>query len=161
MSMRFPSGPKIPTLSRWRSRTLAARPAPIALPRIADQPFLVADDVVAAAAAAAASFSDLCSCCTFESEGREEETTCSLSTTAPETYSSRNARLYSAYFHSPRKPSVPMLKDRIGGTRASAAKRNEACRMVPSPPKVETRSTLRDKSALALPLPLPLAFGCD
>src|SRR5947207_1202967 len=64
-------------------------------------------------------------------------------------YTSRNARLYSVNFHSPRKPSVPILKDRIGGTTLDAANRDEAWRIVPSPPNVTTMSTL---SRNALPL---------
>ena len=39
---------------------------------------------------------------------------------------------------------MPMLKERIGGTEGLWAKREEARRMVPSPPKVATRSTLED-----------------
>jgi len=35
-----------------------------------------------------------------------------------------------------------MLKDRMGGTRDVVEKREEACRMVPSPPRVVIRSTL-------------------
>ena len=119
------------------------RLAPMALPRIADQPvdfgsagvfsfvsavLVVVVDVVVDDASSGLS--------------DPEEATCSFPATAPETYSSRNARLYSAYLHSPKKPSVPMLKDSTGGTRDSAAKRDDACRIVPSPPKVETRSTL-------------------
>jgi len=34
-----------------------------------------------------------------------------------------------------------MLKLRMGGTRVVVAKREEACRIVPSPPKVVVRST--------------------
>lgn len=37
-----------------------------------------------------------------------------------------------------------MLKLRIGGTEGEVAKREEARRMVPSPPKVAVRSTLED-----------------
>ena len=37
-----------------------------------------------------------------------------------------------------------MLKERIGGTEGDSAKRDEARRMVPSPPKVATRSTLEE-----------------
>ena len=36
---------------------------------------------------------------------------------------------------------MPMLKLRIGGTEAVVAKREEAWRIVPSPPKVAVRST--------------------
>jgi len=60
---------------------------------------------------------------------------------APDMYSSRKARLCSGNFHSPRKPRVPMLKERMGGTEAVVAKREEAWRIVPSPPKVVVRST--------------------
>jgi len=38
-----------------------------------------------------------------------------------------------------------MLKERIGGTEGEVAKREEARRMVPSPPKVVTRSTLEGR----------------
>lgn len=58
--------------------------------------------------------------------------------------------MYSANFHSPRKPSVPMLKDRIGGTEGVVEKRDEACRIVPSPPRVVVKSTFsarRDSNA--------------
>lgn len=61
---------------------------------------------------------------------------------APDMKTSRNARLCSWNFHSPRKPSVPMPNDRIGGTEAAVANRDDARRIVPSPPSVETRSTL-------------------
>lgn len=61
---------------------------------------------------------------------------------APETKTSRKARLYSANFHSPRNPSVPILNDRTGGTLLAVAKREAACRIVPSPPSVDVRSTL-------------------
>lgn len=57
-------------------------------------------------------------------------------------YISRNARLYSANLNSPRKPSVPMLKDRMGGTRGVLEKSAEARSIVPSPPKVVVISTL-------------------
>lgn len=49
-------------------------------------------------------------------------------------------------FHSFRKPNVPMLKLKIGGTEGEVAKRDEARRMVPSPPKVVIRSTLSANS---------------
>ena len=62
---------------------------------------------------------------------------------APDMYSSLKARLCSGNFHSFRKPRVPILKDRIGGTERVVLKREEAWRMVPSPPKVAARSTLR------------------
>ena len=39
-----------------------------------------------------------------------------------------------------------MLKERIGGTEGDVAKREEARRMVPSPPKVVVRSTLCGRS---------------
>lgn len=39
-----------------------------------------------------------------------------------------------------------MLKERIGGTEGDVAKREEARRMVPSPPKVVVRSTLSGSS---------------
>lgn len=48
-------------------------------------------------------------------------------------------------FHSERKPRVPMLKERMGGTEGVVAKREEAWRMVPSPPKVVVRSTLVER----------------
>jgi hypothetical protein len=57
-------------------------------------------------------------------------------------YNSLNALLNSPNFHSFRNPNVPMLKLRIGGTEGEVAKRDEARRMVPSPPKVAIRSTL-------------------
>ena len=116
------------------------RVAPMALPRIADQPVVGFASVLELLVDVDVDVDvDVLSCPT----GAElEEMTCSLPTTAPETYSSRNARLYSAYLHSPKKPSVPILKDSTGGTRASAAKRDDACKIVPSPPNVETRSTL-------------------
>ncbi len=38
-----------------------------------------------------------------------------------------------------------MLKERMGGTEGDVAKRDEARRMVPSPPKVATRSTLEER----------------
>ena len=57
-------------------------------------------------------------------------------------YASRKARLKSLNFHSPRKPRVPMLKERTGGTEMVEEKREEARRMVPSPPNVVTRSVL-------------------
>lgn len=38
-----------------------------------------------------------------------------------------------------------MLKERIGGTEGDSAKRDEARRMVPSPPNVATRSTLEER----------------
>lgn len=38
-----------------------------------------------------------------------------------------------------------MLKERIGGTEGDLAKRDEARRMVPSPPNVATRSTLEER----------------
>ena len=60
---------------------------------------------------------------------------------APDMYSSRKARRYSSAFHSFRKPRVPILNDRIGGTDAADAKSEEARRMVPSPPKVVITST--------------------
>ena len=60
---------------------------------------------------------------------------------APDMYTSLNARLYSRNFHSPRKPRVPMLNARMGGTRFEVEKRDAACRIVPSPPKVAVRST--------------------
>ena len=59
-----------------------------------------------------------------------------------ERYVSRNARRWSANFHSPRNPSVPNVNDRIGGTEVVVEKREEACRIVPSPPKVVMRSAL-------------------
>ena len=34
-----------------------------------------------------------------------------------------------------------MLKESMGGTEAAVAKREEACRIVPSPPKVAIKST--------------------
>ena len=40
-----------------------------------------------------------------------------------------------------------MLKERMGGTEGDMAKRDEARRMVPSPPKVATRSTLEERRA--------------
>ena len=40
---------------------------------------------------------------------------------------------------------MPRLKERIGGTEALCAKRDDACRIVPSPPKVLVRSTLRGR----------------
>jgi len=41
-----------------------------------------------------------------------------------------------------------MLKERIGGTSAMVAKSAAACRIVPSPPSVETRSTFSWSDAL-------------
>ena len=38
-----------------------------------------------------------------------------------------------------------MLKERMGGTEGDLAKRDEARRIVPSPPKVATRSTLEER----------------
>ena len=61
---------------------------------------------------------------------------------APDMYTSRNARLYSENFHSPRKPSVPMLNDRTGGTLLAVVNSDAEWRMVPSPPKVTIKSTL-------------------
>ena len=40
---------------------------------------------------------------------------------------------------------MPKLKDRIGGTEDAEAKREEARRIVPSPPKVATMSTFSAK----------------
>lgn len=37
-----------------------------------------------------------------------------------------------------------MLKDRIGGTSEVVANSEEACRIVPSPPKVAVKSTFSD-----------------
>lgn len=37
---------------------------------------------------------------------------------------------------------MPIEKDRIGGTLLAVEKREAACRIVPSPPKVVVRSTL-------------------
>lgn len=45
---------------------------------------------------------------------------------------------------------MPMLKDRIGGTEGVVEKRDEACRIVPSPPRVVVKSTFsarRDSNA--------------
>ena len=64
----------------------------------------------------------------------------------PLMYTSRHARLYSANFHSVRKPSVPRLKLRIGGTEAVCENKEEACRMVPSPPNVAMRSVFSESS---------------
>lgn len=35
---------------------------------------------------------------------------------------------------------MPMLNDRMGGTSQDVLKREDACRIVPSPPKVVVRS---------------------
>ncbi len=40
-----------------------------------------------------------------------------------------------------RKPRVPILKESMGGTEGVVAKREEAWRIVPSPPKVAVTST--------------------
>lgn len=37
---------------------------------------------------------------------------------------------------------MPMLKERMGGTLSDLAKREDAWRIVPSPPKVVTKSTV-------------------
>ena len=42
---------------------------------------------------------------------------------------------------------MPILNERIGGTEVAEEKREEARRMVPSPPKVVIRSTLEWRSA--------------
>ena len=44
---------------------------------------------------------------------------------------------------------MPMLKDSIGGTWVVVAKREEACRIVPSPPKVLVMSTFRSRMEYA------------
>lgn len=62
-------------------------------------------------------------------------------------YTSRKARLYSLNFHSPRKPSVPIAKLRMGGTEGECEKRFEARRMVPSPPRVHMRSVFVERRA--------------
>lgn len=49
--------------------------------------------------------------------------------------------MYSENFHSPKNPSVPILKDSIGGTLTSVLNKDDACRMVPSPPSVVAMST--------------------
>lgn len=41
-----------------------------------------------------------------------------------------------------------MLKLRIGGTEEELAKREEARRMVPSPPKVVVRSTFEERAVV-------------
>ena len=46
----------------------------------------------------------------------------------------------SANLYSERKPRVPRLKERIGGTEVEVEKREEAWRIVPSPPNVVARS---------------------
>lgn len=57
-------------------------------------------------------------------------------------YTSRKARLYSENFHSLKNPKVPILNDRTGGTLKHVAKRDDARRIVPSPPRVMIRSIL-------------------
>ena len=42
---------------------------------------------------------------------------------------------------------MPMLKERIGGTWRSVEKSEDACRMVPSPPRVVVRSTFLVRSS--------------
>ena len=51
---------------------------------------------------------------------------------------------------------MPMLKERMGGTEEVVAKREEAWSMVPSPPKVVVRSTLRGRGEGVV---LPLGVG--
>ena len=58
----------------------------------------------------------------------------------PDMYTSRKARLWEENFHSDRKPSVPRLKERIGGTEGVCEKMEVAWRIVPSPPRVAVRS---------------------
>ena len=78
---------------------------------------------------------------------------------APDMYTSLKARLNSENFHSPRKPSVPMLKDRIGGTVGVAEKSDDACRMVPSPPSVVAMSVLECSRSLPPLGPLVVYTG--
>ena len=40
---------------------------------------------------------------------------------------------------------MPMLKESIGGTEGMVAKREEACRIVPSPPNVAVKSTFWER----------------
>ena len=42
-----------------------------------------------------------------------------------------------------------MLKDNMGGTTSEVANMDEACRIVPSPPKVATRSVFRGNASRA------------
>jgi hypothetical protein len=49
--------------------------------------------------------------------------------------------LYSLNFHSPRKPRVPILNESTGGTFGEEANSADAWRIVPSPPKVDIKST--------------------
>lgn len=51
---------------------------------------------------------------------------------------------------------MPMLKLRIGGTEGVVAKKEEARRMVPSPPKVAVRSTLLERAAVRM-----VRDGCE
>lgn len=149
-----PVGEKTLTFRRLRRRMRALRPWPMYLPRMVDQAAWVSGE-------GCWSGSESGGVRGFEGgivgvvvEGWEgDELLSSLwavpsySFAAPDIYTSLNARLYSLNFHSPRKPSVPMLNDSMGGTLAVDVKREEARRIVPSPPSVATRSTLSCRSA--------------
>lgn len=74
--------------------------------------------------------------------GVEEESAECRGEEEPDMYNSRKARLCSGNFHSFKNPRVPIEKERIGGTLEEWEKRDEACSIVPSPPKVVVRSTL-------------------
>jgi hypothetical protein len=105
---------------------LDERAGPIDFPRIDDQP-------VIAAVSSSEERDRTCGC--FWSWKRCDPAA------APDMYTSRKARLYSANFHSPRKPRVPMLKDSIGGTLVVVENKEDAWRIVPSPPRVVVMST--------------------
>lgn len=122
-------GDVIATRSRLRRRTRAARVGPREAPKFGGQPFF--DCIVWVAFWETGGGDAACSGDSMEC--REEG--------APDMYSSLKALLCSGNFHSFRKPRVPILKERIGGTEGVVLKREEAWRIVPSPPNVAVRST--------------------
>lgn len=124
------SGDVMATRRRLRRRTRAARVGPREAPRFGGQP----------------SF-DLIVWVAFWEMGGGEDAACSGESMecredgAPDIYSSLKALLCSGNFHSLRKPRVPILNESIGGTEGTVAKREEARRIVPSPPNVAVKST--------------------
>lgn len=65
---------------------------------------------------------------------------------APLIYTSRNALLYSLNLNSPKKPMVPMAKLKTGGTLSAWLNKLLALSSVPSPPSVQTKSVLSERS---------------
>ncbi|KAG5290537.1 hypothetical protein I7I50_00321 [Histoplasma capsulatum G186AR] len=126
-----PSGVYTPTRRRLRTRIFADLDAPMDFPRTEVQPSAgegsVVEDTDGPFSAAI-----LCPWRTNR-DARSPGP-------APDMYTSLKAPLYSENFHSPRKPNVPILKARIGGTSLDVAKKEDARRMVPSPPSVTVRS---------------------